>query len=76
MKKAFDTVDHQILIAKLKAFYFSEHATLWMKSYLSERKQYVSVDEIKSSDLECTVGVPWDPYLNFFLYILTSPVVG
>ena len=41
LRKAFDTVNHDILIAKLTMFNFSSNVTTWIKSYLAERKQCV-----------------------------------
>ena len=38
---AFDTVDHQILLNKLKHYGVNEKALAWLQSYLSQRKQYI-----------------------------------
>ena len=56
LSKAFDTVDHQILIKKLQ--YYGIDCTLleWFKSYLSNRKQYISSQNISESCLDIICG--------------------
>ena len=44
MSAAFDIVNHELLIAKLKIFGFQENALAWLTSYLTDRKQRVVVD--------------------------------
>ena len=44
LKKAFDTVDHKILIHKLEFFGLDQSAIAWFKSYLSGRMQMCSVN--------------------------------
>ena len=53
IQKVFDTIDHEILLQKLKAIRFSESTVKWFKSYLSERI-FLAVTENKLSgaDLE------------------------
>ena len=58
LSKAFDTVDHQILIKKLQ-YYGIDGSTLeWSKSYLSNRKQYISSKDISEGCLDIICGVP------------------
>lgn len=70
LKKAFDSVNHQVLLSRLTRFNFSEHAMHWFASYLSERKQYVTVDGVKSTSLECRIGVPQGSVLGPILFSL------
>ena len=44
LQKAFDTVDHQVLLAKLNHYGICEVSNDWFKSYLSNRNQYVSIN--------------------------------
>ena len=71
-EKAFDTVNHQILISKLNHYGIREVANKWFSSYLSNRYQMVSLNGVSSQRLPITCGVPQGPILGplpFFLYI-------
>ena len=58
LKKAFDTVDHCILLEKLEKYGFSELTLKWFKSYFQERKQFTSVNGYISEEKQVTCGVP------------------
>ncbi|KAI0213956.1 hypothetical protein LSAT2_000961, partial [Lamellibrachia satsuma] len=58
LSKAFDTIDHTILLSKLRYYGIDDAGLFLLKNYLSNRKQYVEIEEIKSEILPITVGVP------------------
>ena len=58
LQKVFDTVDHQILLAKLNHYGIHEVSNDWFKSYLSNRSQYVSINGYESGLAVINCGVP------------------
>ena len=70
LKKAFDTVDHDILLKKLE--YYGVRGLLkdWFQSYLKNRKQFVSVNNSTSNTKEITTGVPQGSVLGPLLFLL------
>ena len=58
LKKAFDTVDHAILLANLRKYGVDNLVLTWFSSYLTNRKQFCKVNGIcsKTNDIHC--GVP------------------
>ena len=68
--KAFDSVNHSILLVKLEHYGIRGNALKLIQSYLSNRKQYVQGGNIKSS-LNSISGVPQGSILDplFFLYL-------
>ena len=70
LKKAFDTVDHQILLDKLYAHGLRNNIYEWFKSYLANRSQYVMYNNSKSETKHITHGVPQGSSLGPLLFIL------
>ena len=56
-KKAFDTIDHSLLLNKLEYYGIKGVALNWLQSYLSNRKQFVTVNGIDSKNLNVKCGV-------------------
>ena len=70
LKKAFDTVDHRILIKKLNYYGVRGVANDWIKGYLTNRKQFVNIDGYVSELLDVTCGVPQGSILGPGLLVL------
>ena len=70
LKKAFDTVDHKIMVTKLKAIGVRGTAADWFASYLNNRRQYCSSGNRKSSESLVTCGIPQGSCLDQLLFII------
>ena len=70
LQKAFDTIDHEILLQKLKAIKFSESTIKWFKSYLSERIFLVNIENKLSDFGEICCGVPQGSILGPLLFLI------
>ena len=70
IEKCFDTIDHDILLQKLRWYGIDSHELDWSKNYLYDRKQCVCVDNITWDVTSCPTGVPQGSILGPILFLL------
>ena len=70
LSKAFDTIDHRILIGKLEYYGIRGIAQCWFESYLRNRKQIVKYNTVQSTEKSILTGVPQGSILGPLLFIL------
>ena len=70
LSKAFDTVDHNIVIDRLNSCGIKHNSLKWFSSYLSNRKQFIQVGAIKTSSLDIICGVLQGSILEPLLFII------
>ena len=70
LKKAFDTVNHSILLSKLNHYGVRSKAYDWFQSCLSNREQFVCINGHKSDSLSITCGVPKGSIFGSLLFLL------
>ena len=69
-RKAFDCVDHTILMSKLYKYGIRGAAYHWFKSYLSNRSQYTCINSCSSDPASISVGVPQGSILGPLLFLI------
>ena len=69
-RKAFDLVDHKLLLNKLQIYRFNDLSLSWFKSYLSNRTQQVVINNLSSSSGDVVCGVPQGSILGPLLFLL------
>ena len=70
LKKAFDTVDHSILLSKLREYGTEGTSLSWFTSYLTNREQFCHFDGSSSSKSSIKCGIPQGSCLGPLLFIL------
>ena len=70
LKKAFDTVNHVYLLKKLEHYGIRGFPLDWFRSYLSNRRCFVELNSIKSSEKNINTGVPQGSTLSSILFLI------
>ena len=70
LSKAFDTVNYDILLFKLKHYGFDENSLKFFRSYLLNRKQYVEINNTCSHEQIISAGVPQGSILGPLLFLI------
>ena len=70
LQKAFDTVDHKILLHKLEYYGIRGVCNDWLKSYLSDRKQFVCINGYNYDLMPFDCGVPQGSVLGPLLFLI------
>jgi len=70
LQKGFDTVDHKILLKKLEGLGVRGIELKWFESYLSNRKQFVTLDGVNSILLDIILGEPQGSILGPLLFLI------
>ena len=70
LSKAFDVLDHSILLYKLSNLGIRGIAYTWLNNYLTNRTQYVTIEQEKSATLSIKTGVPQGSILGPLLFLI------
>ena len=70
LSKAFDLVDHDILLYKMECYGVRGVPCEWFGSYLRGRRHHVEINNVKSATLNCNIGVPQGSVLGPLLFII------
>ena len=70
LQKAFDTVDHNILLEKYTTLWYQRNIHHWFKSYLENRKQFVSISGTESELASVNYGRPQGSVSGPLLFLI------
>ena len=70
IRKAFDSVDHSILLEKVQFYGVADRELMWLKSYLTARKQQCLINGYLSSQSNILCGVPQGSILGPLLFLI------
>lgn len=70
LSKAFDTINHSILLSKLNHYGIRDHALKLISNYLNDRKQFVQFKDKTSNETTVKCGVPQGSILGPLLFII------
>ena len=70
LKSAFDTVNHQILLKKLELYGVRGHGLDWIRSYLTDRDNYVALNNKYSTHTTSNIGIPQGSIIGPILFII------
>ena len=70
LSKAFDTINHKILVQKLAHYGIRGITQLWFQDYLTNRKQIVKYNQVRSKEMVIKTGVPQGSILGSILFLL------
>ena len=70
LQKAFDTVNHKILISKLRELGLDQVAIKWFTSYLEDRTQIIEIGDTYSDSHSINSGIPQGSILGPLLFLI------
>ena len=76
LSKAFNTVNHNILLEKLKTYGIQSENLKWFRSYLSYKKQFILFDDFKTEVKIVKCGVPQGSILGLLLFFFSHTTLA
>ena len=76
LSKAFDVINHEMLLNKLNIYGIRGIVNDWFRSYLSDRSQYVEIENTQSETLPIKYGVPQGSILGPLLFLIYVNGIG
>ena len=76
ISKAFDVIDHTIILKKMEKYGIRGIANYWFRNYLSDRTQFVAINGIQSQKVPIKIGVPQGSILGPLLYLIYVNDIG